>query len=240
MDRKEFAEPPSLGIIVPAYNEETNIEEAIAGIKTACKFFPHEILVIDDGSTDATYELASKAKATVIRHPKNMGKGASLRTAIKVARGKYDILVVQDADLTIPAKYIPNLVDKVWRGESDVVYASRMMGLIADGAMPTYRLIGNRLFAWVISTITRQKLKDTLSGQKVFDARVLEQIEIETDGWPDFELIFKVWALGYRTSEVPVSYLPRKGRSKMKVIQHGSWFIWQMLKWYLRAVTLRS
>jgi len=239
MNRKEFEKPPSVGIIVPAYNEEMNIEKAIAEIETACESFPHETLVIDDGSTDATHELASKTKATVIRHPKNMGKGASLRTAINAARGKYEILVIQDADLTIPARYIPQLVDKVWRGESDIVYASRMKGLIARGAMPTYRRIGNRLFAWIISTITRQKLNDTLSGQKVFDARVLEQIEVETDGWPDFELIFKVWALGYHTREAPVSYLPRKGRSKMKVIQHGFWFIWQMLRWYLKAVILR-
>lgn len=231
---------PHVGVIIPAYNEEMNIAKAVADVEEACKFLSHDIIVVDDGSTDATFSLASKTNATVLRHETNRGKGAALRTALQSVRAKFDILVIQDADLTIPAKEIPALVERIWRSESDVVYATRMKGGIDTGAMPKYRKVGNRLFAWMVDVLTGQQLSDTLSGQKAFKAKILENMTIETNSWPDFELIFKAWAMRTRASEVPVHYLPRKGRSKMKIFRHGSWFIWQIMKWYAKAVFLRG
>lgn len=229
-----------VGIIIPAYNEEMNIAKAIADVEEACKSFPHEIIVVDDGSVDATYGVATKTGATVLRHDRNMGKGAALRTALGATKGRFDILVIQDADLTIPAKEIPTLVERISRGESDVVYASRMHGTIDAGAMPTYRRVGNTLFALAVDALTGLRLSDTLSGQKAFNAKILDNINIETNSWPDFELIFKAWAFRCRASEVPVRYLPRRGRSKMKIFKHGSWFVWQIMKWYSRALIQKA
>jgi len=216
-----------------------NIEKAVADVEEACKSLRHNVIVVDDGSLDATFSLASRTSATVLRHERNMGKGAALRTALNAVRNQYDILVIQDADLTIPAKQILVLVDRIWRGESDVVYATRMKGKMDAGAMPRYRKLGNKLFASMVRVLTGESLSDTLSGQKAFNAKILENITIETDSWPDFELIFKAWAMRSRASEIPVHYLPRKGRSKMKIFRHGSWFIWQIIKWYRKTVFLR-
>ncbi len=217
-----------------------NITKAVADVDEACKSLSHDIIVVDDGSTDATFSLASKTNAVVLRHETNKGKGAALRTALQAVRAKYDILVIQDADLTIPAREIPTLVERIWRNGSDVVYATRMKGAIDAGAMPKYRKVGNQLFAWIVKILTGQQLSDTLSGQKAFNAKILDNINIETNSWPDFELIFKAWAMRSIASEVPVHYLPRKGRSKMKIFRHGSWFIWQIMKWYSKALLLRA
>ncbi len=105
--------------------------------------------------------------------------------------------------------------------------------------MPFYRKLGNILFANLIGFLTGQELTDTLSGQKAFRAEVFRGWALETDSWPDFEIIFRAWAMGYRTAEVPVFYAERRGRSKMKALSHGLNLLLQIPKWYIRLLPRR-
>ena len=180
-----------VSIIIPAYNEEVNIEKAISEVEEVLskEGIAYEIIVVDDGSKDATYNLASGTAAKVLRHEVNRGKGAAVRTGIDASQGK--IIVIQDADLTIPASFIPILLKRMVQNGYDIANASRLSGEIITGAMPHYRKLGNSLYAKITSLLTRQHLTDTLSGQKAFKREVFQGWKLETDGWPDFEIIFK-------------------------------------------------
>ncbi|MEM3737137.1 MAG: glycosyltransferase [Candidatus Bathyarchaeia archaeon] len=228
-----------VSVIIPAYNEEVNIKRAISEVDEVLsrEGVSYEIIVVDDGSNDATYSLALGTTAKVIRHKVNQGKGAAVRTGIEASVGK--IIVIQDADLTIPARFISTLLRRIKQEGYDIANASRLKGDIAVGAMPRYRKVGNILYAKITSLLTHQHLTDTLSGQKAFKREVFIGWRLKTAGWPDFEIIFKTWAMGFKTCEVPVSYLPRKGKSKLKTASAALWFLLQILRWYLWALSYR-
>ncbi len=228
-----------ISVIMPAYNEEVNIRRAInevVGVLSK-EGVSHEIIVVDDGSNDATYSLALGTAAKVLKHEVNRGKGAAVRTGIAASEG--EVIVIQDADLTIPASFIPILLQGIKQDGYDIVNASRLTGKIIAGAMPYYRKLGNLLYAEITSLLTHQRLTDTLSGQKAFRREVFMGWRLETVGWPDFEITFRAWAMGFKTGEVPVSYFPRKGKSKLKTASTALWFFLQILKWYMWAVLYR-
>jgi len=225
-----------VSVVMPAYNEEKNIADAVKDVRDALNRsgWKHEIIVVDDGSRDGTAEAASKLDVKLLGNEVNMGKGAATRKGIRAARGDY--IAIQDSDLTIPADTIPTMLEKLEREGWDAVYASRLAGTYEKDAMPYYRVFGNRVFAFILRLMTGQKLSDTLSGQKVFKSRIFSGMELVENGWPDFEILMKSARLGFRTGEVPVKYFKRReGSSKMRVLNHGFWFCTQLLKWYVRA-----
>ena len=221
---------------MPAYNEEKNIVAAVKDVQNTMKksTYNFEIIVVDDGSKDKTLQKARTTNAKVITYEKNKGKGGAIKIGIAAAKGTF--IVIQDSDLTIPAETIPNLVEKINNGSCDACYASRLSGLAEKGAMPTYRIFGNYVLAFLLSIVTRQILKDTYSGQKVFKKEILKKIDLETTGWPDFEILVKSSKMGFKTKEYPVEYFKRReGASKMKNFTHGFWSLYQILKWTLRS-----
>lgn len=222
-----------VSVVMPAYNEEKNIADAVKDVRDALNKsgWKHEIIVVDDGSRDRTAEVASKLGVKLLNNEVNMGKGAATRKGIRAARGDY--IAIQDSDLTISADTIPVLLEKLEREGWDAVYASRLSGTSEKGAMPYYRVFGNRVFVAILNLVTGQRLSDTLSGQKAFRKEVFSRMKLEENSWPDFEILIKSAKMGFRTGEVPVSYFKRReGRSKMKILNHGFWFLKQIAKWY--------
>jgi glycosyltransferase involved in cell wall biosynthesis len=224
-----------ISVIVPAYNEEKNIELAVDEVKKVLDNSPwsYEIIIVDDGSKDKTYEISKNTGSKILKHEVNQGKGFAIRDGIKLAKG--DIIVIQDADLTISAKTIPSIIKKITGDNYDAAYATRLAGKVEDGSMPLYRIFGNILFAKILSLITGQKLTDTLSGQKGFKRQIFEKMNIETSSWPDFEILIKSSKMGFKTTEIQVDYFRRReGKSKMKVINHGIWLFLEIIKWVLK------
>jgi len=221
-----------LSVVIPAYNEERGIAEIasrVLSVETSVKAVGVdrlELLVVDDGSKDRTAEVASGiAGVTLIRHLKNRGYGAALKTGFSKASG--ELIGFLDADGTYPPEYFPQLCQAALNG-SDLVIGSRMAG--ADSQMPLTRRVGNFFFATLLTLLGRQKVTDSASGMRVFKREILEHIYPLPDGL-NLTPVMSTRALheGISIKEIPIPYSERVGRSKLSVIRDGRIFLQSMV-----------
>ncbi len=221
-----------LSIVIPAYNEEKGIVEIVSrvlSIESALRKVGVdrlELLVVDDGSRDRTAEMAQSIPGVnLIRHSKNKGYGAALKTGFSRANG--ELIGFLDADGTYPPEYFPQLCQGALNG-ADLVIGSRMAG--AASKMPIMRRIGNFLFANLLTLLSRQKVTDSASGMRVFKREILEHIYPLPDGL-NLTPVMSTRAVheGITIQEVPIPYSERVGRSKLSVIRDGSIFMQSML-----------
>ena len=221
-----------LSIVIPAYNEENGIAEIATRVLAVGPALKQagverlELLVVDDGSRDRTAEVASSIPGvSLIRHPKNRGYGAALKTGFSKASG--ELIGFLDADGTYPPEYFPQLCQSALNG-SDLVIGSRMAG--AESKMPLTRRIGNFFFANLLSILGRQKVTDSASGMRVFKREILEHVYPLPDGL-NLTPVMSTRALheGIKIEEVPIPYSERVGRSKLSVIRDGRIFLQSMI-----------
>jgi len=221
-----------LSIVIPAYNEENGIEEIARRVLSVAPALKEvgverlELLVVDDGSKDKTAQVAESIPGvTLIRHPKNKGYGAALKTGFSKANG--ELIGFLDADGTYPPEYFPQLCTAALKG-SELVIGSRMAG--ADSQMPITRRVGNFFFANLLSILGRQKVTDSASGMRVFKREILEQIFPLPDGL-NLTPVMSTRALheGVKIEEIPIPYSERVGRSKLSVIHDGRVFLQSMV-----------
>jgi glycosyltransferase involved in cell wall biosynthesis len=221
-----------LSVVIPAYNEEhgiTEIAKRVLSVRAALKkagVGQLELLVVDDGSKDRTAQVAAKIKGvTLIRHLRNKGYGAALKTGFAQAKG--ELIGFLDADGTYPPEYFPKLCQAALNG-SDLVIGSRMAG--EDSKMPLTRRVGNFFFATLLSILGRQKVTDSASGMRVFKREILEHIYPLPDGL-NLTPVMSTRALHekVRIEEVPIPYSERVGRSKLSVIRDGRIFLQSMV-----------
>jgi len=207
---------PAVSIVVPAYNEEESIGNVLADLlKIESDVPPMEIIVIDDGSTDRTSEEVKKFPSIrYIRHEKNMGKGAAIKTGFKAALGK--VVVIQDADLEYPVTHIPHLVKPIWSGPAEVVFGSRFTGKY-DG-MSFSHYVGNYILSKVASLLYGANITDIMTGHKAFSSKVCESIDLKERGFIiEVELTSKILKAGWKIQEIPIEYCYRKhGVSKIR------------------------
>lgn len=192
-------------IIIPAFNEERNIPLLIRTIQN--KVFKADILIVDDGSQDRTSRVAEKTGVIVIRHPFNMGYGAALQTGFKYALMKrYRYVIQMDADGQHDPDYINALLDEVKKGDVDVVIGSRFLDPRIEYPAPAIRKIGIRLFSWVVSTITRQKITDPTSGFQALNRDALRYYASKyyPVDYPDADVIIMLHRAGLLVKEIPV------------------------------------
>lgn len=221
-----------LSVVIPAYNEEDGITEIATRVLSVRADLKKagvnhlELLVVDDGSKDRTAQVAAKIKGvTLIRHPKNKGYGAALKTGFAQAKG--ELIGFLDADGTYPPEYFPKLCQAALNG-SDLVIGSRMAG--EDSQMPLTRRVGNFFFATLLSILGRQKVTDSASGMRVFKRVILKHIYPLPDGL-NLTPVMSTRALHekIKIEEVPIPYSERVGRSKLSVIHDGRIFLQSMV-----------
>lgn len=222
----------TLSVVIPAYNEEDGIAE-IAGrvlsVKNELKNVgveSLELLVVDDGSRDNTAEVADQINGvTLIRHPKNRGYGAALKTGFSNAKG--ELIGFLDADGTYPPEYFPQLCEEALNG-SELVIGSRMSG--TESKMPLTRRIGNLFFATLLTLMGHQRVSDSASGMRVFKREILDRIYPLPDGL-NLTPVMSTRAVheGIQMVEVPIPYDERVGRSKLSVVRDGSVFLQSMV-----------
>jgi glycosyltransferase involved in cell wall biosynthesis len=208
----------SISVIVPAFNEENGvgvvIDEIQKTLKGRCDF---EVIVVDDGSKDKTFENARKSGVKVIRHESNKGKVAAIRTGIQNSSGS--IVVLTDADYTYPARYIPDFVKALENG-ADLVLGSRIEKGI--GNIPALNRVGNILFSMMISYIGCVHISDGQTGYRAFRKADFEKLDVNAKGL-EFETKMTVKAAkhGYNVVEIPIEYRQRVGRSKLNPVLDG-------------------
>ena len=199
-------------VLIPARNEQETITEILHRIKMEFEYFDGEIIVIDDGSHDATAELAgSVSGVSVIRLPVSRGKGAALQAGLREARG--EIILVQDADLEYDPTDYPVLLRAILKKEAQVVYGSRVLGAAAGrstGLPSLERYWGGRFLSWLTTVLYSAKITDINTGYKVFRTACLRDLEFQAAGFEvSAEITARLLKKGIPILEVPIAYTPR-------------------------------
>ena len=204
-------------VVIPTYNEAGSIAHVLDDIPP---FLVSEVLVVDAGSTDGTREIAAGRGARVIVEPRR-GYGRACLTGLAAANVP-DIVVFLDGDYSDRPRELGRLIDPIREGQADIVLGSRLAGGLAPGAMPLHAELGNRLAATLIRWLYGISLTD-LGPFRAARSEVLRALELRemTYGWA-VELMTRGAMRGYRVLEVPVSYHPRIGVSKISGTWRGS------------------
>ena len=209
--------------VAPVFNENNHIREVV---RRTPRGVVDEVLVADDGSTDASCAVAREEGASVLSLGRTVGVGAALRTAYRYAvdRG-YDVAVTMAGNNKDAPEEIPLLLDPIADGRADFVQGSRFLKRDARfGDMPAYRRLATRLHPLLFSVVARRRVTESTNGFRAITRRVLADPRIDLgQSWLDeYELepylYLRVIRLGYRTAEVPVTkvYPPRAlGQTKM-------------------------
>jgi len=191
-----------VSFIVPAYNEAATIGEVLARVEALD--LDKQVVVVDDGSTDGTAEIAEAKGAKVIRQ-ENRGKGAAIRAAIPVIDG--DIAVIQDADMEYDPSEVPELIEPIRRGAADVVFGSRLSGGRPQRAYLFWHLVGNRFLSLLTNVLYNTTLSDMETGYKAFRADILRSLDLREDDFAiEPEITAKVCLRGLRIYELPIAY----------------------------------
>ncbi|MBI5495348.1 MAG: glycosyltransferase [Deltaproteobacteria bacterium] len=208
-----------LSVIIPAYNEVHTLPRVVERVR-AVTGFPLEILLVDDGSTDGTAEVAralvGRGVDRVFFHPHNRGKGAAIRTALPHVTGDY--VVFQDADLEYDPQDFHRLLAPVLTGAADVVYGSRFQTGQARRVMYFWHSVGNHALTTVSNAITNLNLSDVETCYKLIPAAALRQLTLEEERFGiEVELTAKLARMDLRFYEVGISYAGRTYAEGKKV-----------------------
>lgn len=197
-------------VLIPAYNEA----KAIAGIIERLKTRHLEPVIIDDGSTDNTREIAERSCVCVLRNERNMGKGASLIKGIDYALSSgFDAVITMDADGQHNPDDVAGFLDYAERSDDTVFIGNRMLNA---KDMPRLRFFTNKFMSWFISAIAGQHIPDTQCGFRLIKKMALEKIKLETDKFEvESELLIKAARLGIRIKSVPITTIYTGEKSKI-------------------------
>jgi glycosyltransferase involved in cell wall biosynthesis len=206
---------PRVGIFVPCYNEEKNIEATLATLKKYSQERQHwqvVIIVVDDGSTDSTWEIVAKEKTidALYRIPVNSGLGEATRVGMEIAYFlDCDAFVKFDADSQHVVYDADEPIQLLVADKADVVYASRFKGKI-HYRMPLYRKVGNLVFTRLMKLITKWEITDSQTGMMCFGRRYLEVFEMPSSYNPPQQALFDASRKGMRYVETTAQFHPRK------------------------------
>lgn len=201
-----------LSILMPVFNEEKTVAEMLERVLSSTAN-AHEIIVVDDGSTDGTEEIvASQCEKhpaiRLFRLEKNQGKTAAVRRAIQEAVG--DILIVQDADLEYDPNEIAEIIRPIQTGQADVVYGSRFMVRRAARVLYFYHYLANKFLTLLSNVLTNRNMSDIETCYKAFRAGVIKPLKITSRRFGmEVEITAMVCQTKARTYEVPISYYGR-------------------------------
>lgn len=209
-----------VSIIIPTMNEEASIGVVLDTLHDAMKDFEdgYEVVVVDTESKDRTVEIALSKGAKVIDEPRR-GYGRAYKTGFERAEG--EVIATLDADCTYPAEDIPKLVNALENEDLDFITCDRLSRL-EKGVMSAKHRFGN----WVLKVTTNllfgMRIKDSQSGMWVFRKRILDKIELISDGMPlSEEVKIEAWRKGLKAKEVPIIYRMRKGEAKIQSWEDG-------------------
>ena len=217
-----------VSVVIPTHNEALSIERVLADLPSD---LATEIIVVDSNSSDGTSAIAAKMGARVVQEPRR-GYGRACLTGLAAANSP-DVVVFLDGDYSDRPAELPILLAPIAEGRADITLGSRLSGNSNPGALPWHQRFGNRLAAGLIRLLYGLQITD-LGPFRAGRADVLRALALEetTYGWA-VEMILKGALAGFRVVEVPVSYHPRIGKSKISGTLRGTlgaaWFILSLI-----------
>jgi glycosyltransferase involved in cell wall biosynthesis len=222
----------TIAVVIPALNEEKQVGQVIEAIPE----FADHIIVVDDGSTDLTVEVAEKTGAQVISHKTNMGVGAALSTGVKaVLNMDVDIMVNMDADGQFDPADIEKLVQPILEGHADFVTASRFIDKAFKPKMSVVKYLGNRFMSKFISRLTRQKFYDVSCGFRAYSRETLQRLNLFGEFTYTQETFIDLAFKGISILEVPVHVKGKREHGKSRVASNLFRYGFQTLKIILRT-----
>lgn len=227
--------PDTVSVIVPARNEKGNIEQIVKRIPRMGNHT--EIIFVEGNSTDGTYEeiksVCQKYSGDLdLKYAQQDGKGKAdaVRKGFEMAGCR--ILMILDADMTVPPEDLPKFYDAISSGRGEFINGSRLVYPMEDDAMRTLNIMGNKFFSIMFTWILNQRIKDTLCGTKVLTKKNYENLKTtkkflgDFDPFGDFDLIFGAAKLNLKFAEIPIRYKARiYGETNISRFKHG----WMLL-----------
>ncbi|MDD5768650.1 MAG: glycosyltransferase family 2 protein [Methanothrix sp.] len=220
---------PLVSLVIPARDEEETIGECISrSMKVFDQMGVEGEVIVADSSTDSTPEIARSLGAKVVR-PEKLGYGNAYLAGFEEARGRY--IVIMDGDLTYDPIEIPEFIRLLERDEADFVIGTRLKGKIEEGAMPAlHRYIGNPLLTWMLNRLFGARISDSHCGMRAISKEALDRLSLRAGGM-EFasEMVIEASRKKLRIREVPITYHPRKGASKLRSFSDG----WRHLRFMM-------
>jgi glycosyltransferase involved in cell wall biosynthesis len=219
-------------VIIPAFNAEKTISQLIEQISPFLN--KKDILVVDDGSLDSTYEIAKSCGVNLLQHKKNKGKGEALKTGFKYAlKEGYSGVITLDADLQHDPEFIPEFIKKTESGvNSDVLIGTRIINL---KIMPFPRWLSNNLTSIIVSILGDTKVRDSQSGYRYISAEVIKTVKLKTKKYElESELLIKAGRRKFKIDPVPISTIYEGSKSFINPLVDTGRFIklmWKSLFW---------
>jgi 2-polyprenyl-3-methyl-5-hydroxy-6-metoxy-1,4-benzoquinol methylase len=236
--------PPAVSVIIPARNEKDNIENAVRRMPEMGA--GTEIIFVENNSTDGTWEEMIRVKE---KYPqKNIklfretirGKANAVRVGFRAATG--DILMIEDADLTVMPEDLPKFYEAIARGDGEFINGSRLVYPMEQNSMRLLNTMGNKFFGLMFSWLVEQRIKDTLCGTKVLWKQDYSRIETgraffgDFDSFGDFDLLFGAAKLNLRIIDLPIHYQARTyGNSNMMRFRYG-WMLLRMCAFAMKKI----
>lgn len=218
-----------VSLVIPTRDEEETIGECIR--RSVAVFDEMGIdgeVIVADSSSDSTPEIARSLGAEVVR-PKKLGYGNAYLAGFRRSQGKY--IVIMDGDLTYDPQEMPQFIKLLLNGEADFVIGTRLKGDIKEGAMPAlHRYIGNPLLTWILNLLFGAGISDSHCGMRAMTREALDKLNLRAGGM-EFasEMVIEASRKKLRIREVPITYSPRKGASKLRSFSDG----WRHLRFMM-------
>ncbi len=224
--------PPTLSVIIPAFNEADTIRQVVEAVKGLP--IDTEIIVVNDGSTDETSEIleqmCDEPRLKIFQYRENRGKGAAIRLGLEQVTGQF--VVIQDADLELCPRDLIPIIEVLQKGIAKVVYGSRFLNGKKRASLRTY--IANRMLASFTNLLYHVHLTDEATCYKAFNTSLIASLNLTAQGF-EFcpEVTAKVLRAGYHIHEVPISYFPRTkgGGKKLQFWREGIRAGWTLFKY---------
>lgn len=222
----------TIAVVLPAYNEETQIGQVIEAIPD----FADHIIVVDDGSTDNTVDIAKQKGAITISHKKNRGVGAAFNTGVRhVLNMQVDIMVNMDADGQFNPDDIEKIILPIIEKKADFVTASRFIHKDFIPRMPAIKLMGNRFMSRFISRLTKQKFFDVSCGFRAYSKEALQRLNLFGDFTYTQETFIDLVFKNIDVLEVPVHVRGKREYGKSRVASNLFKYGYQTLKIIIRT-----
>ncbi|MFA5832728.1 MAG: glycosyltransferase family 2 protein [Bacteroidota bacterium] len=219
----------NVAVIIPAYNAANSLPKLL---QRTIRFVPSKnIIVVNDGSRDATKNVAEQFNVTMISHEMNRGKGSALQTGFNIALNEnIDAVITMDADLQHQPEEIPNFITLHSITQKDIIIGSRLHN---KKGMPLHRMFSNLVTTFMVKLRTGASISDSQSGYRFITRRVLEKVQLESAGFEaETEFLIKAAACGFSFGSIPIETIYAGEKSNMTHLQTTINFIKVLFKQY--------